>query len=79
MSLVGAGVSLLRGSQFYYDTPDGTGSPRPARPPAAAAVAGPVTQPPNGSAPRTPANGGPANGGPAPAGQPARPGSVPHA
>ena len=79
MSLVGAGVSLLRGSQFYYDTPDGTGSPRPARPPAAAAVAGPVTQAPNGSAPRTPANGGPANGGPAPAGQPARPGSVPHA
>ena len=79
MSLVGAGVSLLRGSQFYYDTPDGTGSPGPARPPAAAAVAGPVTQAPNGSAPRTPANGGPANGGPAPAGQPARPGSVPHA
>ena len=34
MSLVGAVVSLLRGSQFYYDTPDGTGSPRPARPPA---------------------------------------------
>ena len=74
MSLVGAGVSLLRGSQFYYEAPDGTGSPGPARPPAAAAVAGPVTQAPNGSAPRMPANGGPA-----PAGQPARPGSVPHA
>jgi len=74
MSLVGAGVSLLRGSQFYYDAPDGTGSPAPARPPAAAAVAGPVTQAPNGSAPHTPANGGPA-----PAGPPARPGSVPHA
>src|SRR5262249_61416984 len=47
MSLVGAGVSLLRGSQFYYDAPDGTGS------------TGPVTRAPNGSAPRTPANGGP--------------------
>ena len=33
MSLVGAGVSLLRGSQFYYDAPDGTGSPGPARRP----------------------------------------------
>ena len=74
MSLVGAGVSLLRGSQFYYDAPDGTGSPGPAQPPAATAVAGPVTQAPNGSAPPVPANGGPA-----PAGQPARPGSVPHA
>src|SRR5262249_12822587 len=62
MSLVGAGVSLLRGSQFYYDAPAGPGSP------------GPVPRAPNGSAPRTPANGGPA-----PAGEPARPGSVPRA
>ncbi len=35
MSLVGAGVSLLRGSQFYYDAPDGAGSPGPAGPPRA--------------------------------------------
>jgi MFS family permease len=73
MSLVGAGVSLLRGSQFYYDAPDGTGSPGPAQQPAAAAAAGPVTRAPHGSAPRVPANGGPA-----PAGRPTRPGSVPH-
>ena len=32
MSLVGAGVSLLRGSQFYYDAPDGAACPaRPTR------------------------------------------------
>ena len=32
MSLMGAGVSLLRGSQFYYDAPDGPASPaRPGR------------------------------------------------
>ena len=41
MSLVGAGVSLLRGSQFYYDAPDGAGSPGPAGPPARAAVSRP--------------------------------------
>jgi MFS family permease len=74
MSLVGAGVSLLRGSQFYYDAPDGAGSPGPAGPSPRAAAARPGTQAPNGSAPRAPANGGPA-----PAGEPARPGSVPHA
>ncbi len=74
MSLVGAGVSLLRGSQFYYDAPDGAGSPGPAGPPPRAAVARPGTQAPNGSAPRPPANGGPA-----PAGEPVQPNSVPHA
>jgi MFS family permease len=74
MSLVGAGVSLLRGSQFYYDAPDGAGSPGPAGPPPRAAAARPGTQAPNGSAPRAPANGGPA-----PAGEPIQPGSVPHA
>jgi MFS family permease len=74
MSLVGAGVSLLRGSQFYYDAPDGAGSPGPAGPPPRAAAARPGTQAPNGSAPRAPANGGPA-----PAGEPVQPGSVPHA
>ncbi len=74
MSLVGAGVSLLRGSQFYYDAPDGAGSPGPAGPPPRAGAARPGTQAPNGSAPRAPANGGPA-----PAGEPVQPGSVPHA
>ena len=74
MSLVGAGVSLLRGSQFYYDAPDGAGSPGPAGPPPHAAAARPGTQTPNGSAPRAPANGGPA-----PVGEPAQPGSAPHA
>jgi MFS family permease len=74
MSLVGAGVSLLRGSQFYYDAPDGAGPPGPAGPPPRAVAAGPGTQAPNGSAPRAPANGGPA-----PAGEPVQPGSVPHA
>ena len=74
MSLVGAGVSLLRGSQFYYDAPDGAGAPGPAGPPPRAAAARPGTQAPNGSAPRAPANGGPA-----PAGEPVQPGSVPHA
>jgi MFS family permease len=74
MSLVGAGVSLLRGSQFYYDAPDGAASPGPAGPPPRAAAARPGTQAPNGSAPRAPANGGPA-----PAGEPVQPGSVPHA
>jgi MFS family permease len=74
MSLVGAGVSLLRGRQFYYDAPDGAGSPGPDGPPPRAAAARPGTQAPNGSAPRAPANGGPA-----PAGEPVQPGSVPHA
>jgi MFS family permease len=74
MSLVGAGVSLLRGSQFYYDTPDGAGSPGPAGPPARAAVADSATQAPNGSAPRTPANGGSP-----PPGEPVRPGVLPPA
>ena len=74
MSLVGAGVSLLRGSQFYYDAPDGAGAPGPAGPPPHAAAVPPGTQAPNGSAPRAPANGGPA-----PAGETVEPGSVPHA
>ena len=74
MSLVGAGVSLLRGSQFYYDAPDGAGSPGPAGPPARAVVADSVTQAPNGSAPRTPANGGSP-----PPGKPVRPGAPPPA
>jgi MFS family permease len=74
MSLVGAGVSLLRGSQFYYDAPDGAGSPGPAGPPAHAAVADSSTQAPNGSAPRTPANGGSP-----PPGKPVRPGALPPA
>ena len=74
MSLVGAGVSLLRGSQFYYDAPDGAGSPGPAGPPARAAVADSATQAPNGSAPRTPANGGSP-----PPGEPVRPGALPPA
>ena len=74
MSLVGAGVSLLRGSQFYYDAPDGAGSPGPAGPPARAVVADSVTQAPNGSAPRTPANGGSP-----PPGEPVRPGAPPPA
>jgi MFS family permease len=74
MSLVGAGVSLLRGSQFYYDAPDGAGLPGPAGPPARAAVADLATQAPNGSAPRTPANGGSP-----PPGEPVRPGALPPA
>jgi hypothetical protein len=74
MSLVGAGVSLLRGSQFYYDAPDGAGSPGPAGPPARAAVADSATRAPDGSAPRTPANGGSL-----PPGEPVRPGALPPA
>ena len=74
MSLVGAGVSLLRGSQFYYDAPDGAGSPGPAGPPPRTAVADPATQAPNGSAPRTSANGGSP-----PPGEPVRPGALPPA
>ena len=74
MSLVGAGVSLLRGSQFYYDAPDGAGLPGPADPPARTAVADSATQAPNGSAPRTPANGGSP-----PPGEPVRPGALPPA
>jgi MFS family permease len=74
MSLVGAGVSLLRGSQFYYDAPDGAGLPGPAGPPARTAVADSATQAPNGSAPRTPANGGSP-----PPGEPVRPGALPPA
>jgi len=74
MSLVGAGVSLLRGSQFYYDGPDGAGSPAPAGPPAHAAAAQRAAPPaPNGSAPRPPAHGG------APPGEPVRPGALPPA
>jgi MFS family permease len=74
MSLVGATVSLLRGGQFYYDAPDGAGSPGPAGPPAHAAVADSATQAPNGSAPRTPANGGSP-----PPRKPVRPGALPPA
>jgi MFS family permease len=69
MSLVGATVSLLRGGQFYYDAPDGAGSP---------------VQAPNGSAPHPAANGGPASprtaaGAPPPGAAPDRPppGAVP--
>jgi hypothetical protein len=74
MSLAGAAVSLMRGSQFYYDAPDGAGSPGPAGPPAGAAVAPPGTQAPNGSAPWAPANGGSP-----PRGEPVRPGARPPA
>jgi MFS family permease len=58
MSLVGATVSLLRGGQFYYDAPDGAGSPGGA--PAVAGVPSRPVQAPNGSAPHPAANGGPA-------------------
>ena len=85
MSLVGAGVSLLRGGQFYYDAPDGigtaapagraasAGSAAPAGPPVRAAV-GPraAQQVPNGSAPQPSANGRPS-----PNGKPAQPGLPP--
>ena len=80
MSLVGAAVSLMRGGQFYYDAPDGAGSPAPAGPPARAAVAqAAAQQAPNGSAPHPPDNGGsPRSGAPAgpgalPSGQPRTP------
>jgi MFS family permease len=66
MSLVGATVSLLRGRQFYYDAPDGAGSP------AGAAVPSRPAQAPNGSAPHSPANGGPP-----PAAAPEAPGAPP--
>jgi MFS family permease len=85
MSLVGAGVSLLRGSQFYYDAPDGigtaapagqaasAGSAAPAGPPVHAAVAPRAAQQvPNESAPQPSANGGPP-----PNGKPAQPGGLP--
>jgi MFS family permease len=85
MSLVGAGVSLLRGSQFYYDAPEGAGSPAPAGGAAPAAAPAPAAPPvraavaqraarqvPNGSAPHPPANGGPP-----PNGKPAQPGALP--
>jgi MFS family permease len=74
MSLAGAAVSLMRGSQFYYDAPDGAGSPSPAGPPVRAAAAPPGTRVPNGSAPRAPANGGSP-----PRGEPVRPGALPPA
>jgi MFS family permease len=74
MSLAGAAVSLMRGSQFYYDAPGGAGSPGPSGPPARAAVAPPGTRAPNGSAPRAPANGGSP-----PRGEPVRPGARPPA
>jgi MFS family permease len=82
MSLVGAGVSLLRGSQFYYDAPDGIDAAASAGQAASAGSAGPpvrtavapraAQQAPNGSAP-----GPPANGGPPPDGEPAQPGARP--
>jgi MFS family permease len=79
MSLVGATVSLLRGGQFYYDAPDGAGSPGGA--PAGAGVPSRPVQAPNGSAPHPPANGGPAPPRAAPdappAGAPARRGAQP--
>jgi MFS family permease len=49
MSLVGAAVSLLRGGQFYYDTPEPPGRAAAA----AAAVPAPTGITPNGSAPHT--------------------------
>jgi MFS family permease len=64
MSLVGATVSLLRGGQFYYDAPDGAGSPGGA--PAGAPVPARPIQAPNGSGHHSPANGGPAPLGAAP-------------
>jgi len=79
MSLVGAGVSLLRGSQFYYDAPDGNGRPAPSGQAASAGSGAPAApqvraavgpraaqQVPNGSAPQPSANGAsPPNGKPA--------------
>ena len=49
MSVTGALVSLLRGRQFYYDAPDGSGPPAP-RPAAAAEV----TVSPNAARPAGP-------------------------
>ena len=55
MSLVGAAVSLMRGGQFYYDAPDGAGSPgQPATCRERSPLALPGHQAPNGSAPRAP-------------------------
>jgi hypothetical protein len=68
MSLAGAGVSLLRGRQFYYDAPDGAGPAGAAR----TAVPPHPIQAPNGSAPHSPANGGPAS-----PGETAQPGEPP--
>jgi hypothetical protein len=47
MSLIGASVSLLRGSQFYYDSPETGPHERTGIVPA-----------PNGSSPRAPAHRG---------------------
>jgi len=66
MSLIGAMVSLLRGRQFYYDAPEGAGSPGAPR----TAVPPHPIRSPNGSAPRSPANGGPAPPGEAPGAPP---------
>jgi MFS family permease len=66
MSLAGATVSLLRGRQFYYDAPEGGGSP------AGAAVPSRLAQAPNGSAPHSAANGGQP-----PAAAPGAPGAPP--
>ncbi len=87
MSLVGATVSLLRGGQFYYDAPDGTGPDAPAGQAASAGQAAPAEPPvpaavapraapqvPNGSAPQPSANGRPP-----PNGEPAQPGALPPA
>jgi MFS family permease len=55
MSLVGAAVSLLRGSQFYYDAPEAAG--QASSPPRAAVAPAPAHRL-NGSAPRSPAHRG---------------------
>jgi MFS family permease len=75
MSLAGAAISVMRGRQFYYDAPDGPGSPARAGPPARAAAARPAAQQaPNGSAPHPPGHGGqPEQPAAAPSGQPRRP------
>jgi MFS family permease len=53
MSLVGAAVSMLRGGQFYYDTPGA----RPVTPAPVAVTPSTTRGVPNGSPPRTPAHG----------------------
>jgi MFS family permease len=75
MSLAGAAISVMRGRQFYYDAPDGAGSPALAGPPPRAPAARPTAQQaPNGSAPHPPSHGGqPEQPAAAPSGQPRAP------
>ncbi len=85
MSLVGAGVSLLRGSQFYYDAPDGIGTAAPAGQAASAGSAAPAGPPVHAAVapraaqqvPNESASQPPANGGPPPNGKLAQPGGLP--